>query len=263
MKIKVLLLLLTLTVSHALSAEQLVEVESPRGVTQKFLLIEPNNPKAAVILFAGGKGALNLYKGMFGGSGINWGKKNFLVRTREDFAKHGLMVATVDAPSDHQGKRGMLGGFRSSQGHVQDIDAVIARLREIADVPIWLVGTSRGTESVTNIAIASQQNPHGMVLTSSMTVGDGKGQAVTDFDLSRITMPTLITHHESDGCSKTRPAHVDGIRTSLVNAPVVEVHMFRGGREQSDPCKAMSYHGYLNIEDEVVGAIAAFVLANS
>ena len=263
MNTRIILFLLTLLSSHVLFAEQLVEVESPRGVTQKFLLIQPDNPKAAVILFAGGKGALKLYKGAFGGSGMNWGKNNFLVRTRKDFAKHGLMVATVDAPSDHQGKKGMLGGFRSSQDHVQDIDAVITKLREFVDVPIWLVGTSRGTESVTNIAIASQQHPHGLVLTSSMTVGDGKGQAVRDFDLSRITIPTLITHHENDGCSKTKPEHVDGIKNGLVNAPVVEMKMFSGGREQSKPCNAMSYHGYLGIEDEVVDAIATFVLANS
>jgi len=157
----------------------------------------------------------------------------------------------------------MLGGFRSSQGHVRDIDAVISKLREFADVPIWLVGTSRGTESVTNIAIASQQRPHGLVLTSSMTVSDSKGRAVPDFDLSRITIPTLITHHDNDGCSKTQPKHVDAIKNGLVHAPVVEMRMFSGGREQSNPCEAMSYHGYLGIEDEVVDAIATFVLANS
>jgi predicted alpha/beta-hydrolase family hydrolase len=257
------LFLLTVLISLPLYAEELVEVESPRGVTQKFLLIQPDSPKAAVILFAGGKGALNLSKGAFGGVSISWGKRNFLVRTREDLAKHGLIVATVDAPSDRQGKKGMLGGFRSSSAHVQDIDSVIAKLREVADVPIWLVGTSRGTESATSIAIASQQQPHGLVLTSSMTVGDGKGQAVTDFNLSAIRIPTLITHHENDSCRKTQPGDVDDIKNGLANAPVVEVKIFSGGRQRSKPCQAMSYHGYLGIEDEVVDAIAGFVLANS
>jgi predicted alpha/beta-hydrolase family hydrolase len=263
MKKRIVLFLLTLLTSFPLFAEQLIEVESPRGATQKFLLNQPENPKAAIILFAGGKGALNLSKGLFGGASIGWGKKNFLVRTRQDFAKHGLMVATVDAPSSHQSKRGMLGGFRSSWAHVQDVDAVIAKLREIADVPIWLVGTSRGTESATNVAIKSQQKPHGLVLTSSMTVGDGKGQAVTDFSLDYVKIPTLITHHENDGCPKTLPEDVGYIKGGLVNAPVVEVKMFSGGREQSNPCKAMSHHGYLGIEDKVVNEIATFVLSNS
>lgn len=256
----VLALLLALPLQAA--SEQLLDVNSPRGANTKFLLIQPESPKAAVILFAGGKGALKLYKGMFGGPGINWGAKNFLVRTRADFAKHGLMVATIDAPSDHLGKKGMLGGFRSSLEHVQDIDAIIARLREIADVPIWLVGTSRGTESVTNAAIHSQQSPHGLVLTSSMTDGDHKGQAVTDFNLSKIRIPTLITHHQNDNCSKTRPEAIENIREGLTQAPEAQLLWFKGGREQSKPCKAMSHHGYLGIEDQVVDAIAQFILSH-
>ena len=260
---RVLVLLLALTGSHMLFAEQLVELESPRGVTQRFLLIQPENPKAAVVLFAGGKGALGLYSDVSGKPEMKWGAKNFLVRTRRDFARHGLMVVTVDAPSDHSAEQGMYGGFRSSGAHVEDIDAVMARLREIADIPIWLVGTSRGTESVTNVAIASRQHPHGLVLSSSMTVGDSRGRAVVDFDLGQVTLPTLITHHERDGCSKTRPEQVARIATGLVNAPVVAVRMFSGGRQQSDPCRAMSRHGYLGIEEQVVGAIAAFVLSNS
>lgn len=262
--IRIFLTVLALAImatSHA--SETLHEIEAPRGVAQKFLLIQPEQPKAIVILFAGGKGALNLSSGLFGGANIGWGKNNFLVRTREDLAGHGLMVATVDAPGDHQGKRGMLGGFRSSSEHVTDIDAVIARLREIADLPVWLIGTSRGTESATNLAINSTQRPAGLVLTSSMTDSDSKGQAVPDFDLSRVRIPVLITHHQDDGCRKTRPAAVGHIGDGLVNAPVVEVKWFSGGREQSKPCKAMSYHGYLGIEKEVIDVIAAFVLKNS
>lgn len=264
MKPLFLLLLLVLLVSQTTpAAESLVELETPRGINQRFALIEVENPKAAVILFAGGKGALNLGKGLFGGVNIGWGKKNFLIRTREDLARHGLMVASVDAPSDMQGKKGMLGGFRSGEQHVSDIDAVIARLRGIADVPVWLVGTSRGTESATNIAINSQQHPHGLVLTSSMTESDHKGRSVLFFDLSAIRVATLITHHNQDGCGKTRPERVGAIAEGMSNAPKVEVKRFDGGREQSKPCKAMSYHGYLGIEDQVVDSIAAFILENS
>ena len=157
----------------------------------------------------------------------------------------------------------MLGGFRSSEDHVQDIDSVISKVRDLVDLPVWLVGTSRGTESATNIAIASQQGPHGLVLTSSMTVGDHKGQAVTDFDLSEVRIPTMITHHKEDGCPKTRPEDVDSIKRGLTNAPEVELRMYSGGQQRSHPCRAMSYHGYFGIEDEVVDDIIAFVLSRS
>ena len=36
----------------------LVSIPTPRGVTQAFILIKPDNPVASVILFAGGNGAL-------------------------------------------------------------------------------------------------------------------------------------------------------------------------------------------------------------
>jgi len=238
----VLVLLVTLA-AESWAKEELITLEARTGVEQRFLLIKPENPVATVILFAGGKGALNLRKGMFGAS-IGWGKNNFLVRTRKDFAKRGFIVATVDAPSDKQGKNGMYGGYRTSSDHVTDI------------------GTSRGTESVAYLGINSKQKPTGIVLTSSMTERNAKGIPVTELPLEDIFIPTLITHHAKDGCRFTKPEGATRIKKKLTAAPVVELKWFKGGREQSNPCKAMSYHGYLGIEDEVVDAIAAFIKAN-
>lgn len=253
------LLLLGLgTLSSALAAGELVTLQTRDGVEQGYLLIQPEAPGAAVVLFAGGKGALNLSDGLFGVS-IGWGKNNFLVRSRDAFAAHGLMVAVVDAPSDRQGTRGMLGGFRDSQEHVTDIDAVIVDLRRRADVPVWLVGTSRGTESATRLALDSQQKPHGLVLTSSISEPNDNGTAVTEMALGRIGIPTLIAAHESDGCNKTPPEGAEEIRAGLSHADKVEVKYFSGGDEQSAPCKAMSHHGFLGIEDEVVQHIADFI----
>jgi len=256
----VLVLLVTLA-AESWAKEELITLEARTGVEQRFLLIKPENPVATVILFAGGKGALNLRKGMFGAS-IGWGKNNFLVRTRKDFAKRGFIVATVDAPSDKQGKNGMYGGYRTSSDHVTDIDKVIIKLREFSNLPIWLVGTSRGTESVAYLGINSKQKPTGIVLTSSMTERNAKGIPVTELPLEDIFIPTLITHHAKDGCRFTKPEGATRIKKKLTAAPVVELKWFKGGREQSNPCKAMSYHGYLGIEDEVVDAIAAFIKAN-
>ena len=67
----------------------LVSIQTPRGVKQAFILIKPEKPVASVILFAGGHGAL----GLQGAAAMKWGKGNFLVRTRDKFAAHNLMVA--------------------------------------------------------------------------------------------------------------------------------------------------------------------------
>lgn len=252
------LLLLAAGTAQATRAE-LISLQSREGVQQTFILLEPDNPRAAVILFAGGKGALDLRDGLFGGVQIGWGKNNFLVRMREQFAAHGLMVAVVDAPSDHQDKDGMYLGFRSSDEHVQDIDTVIAHLRQLADIPVWLVGTSRGTESAAHVAIHSQQRPDGLVLTSSMSEYNNKGDAVTGMPLDRIRIPTLIVAHAQDGCRVTPPTGGENIRSALSNASVAELTYFSGGREEGRPCGAMSHHGFLGIEHDVVDHIATFI----
>ncbi|MGH6689215.1 MAG: hypothetical protein ACREF4_00830 [Gammaproteobacteria bacterium] len=112
--------LLTAPVS-AQTAPRVVDVPTRSGVTQRFLLLAPEQPKATVILFAGGQGGLQI-----GADGsLGWGKGNFLVRSREVFAGHGLVVAVVDAPSDRQSAP-FLGGFRQTREQVTDVKAVIA-----------------------------------------------------------------------------------------------------------------------------------------
>lgn len=135
------------------------------------LVLSSQEPKAAIILFAGGHGGLQISQdGSFG-----WGKGNFLVRTRQLFADQGLLVVVVDAPSDHQSNP-YLGSFRQSPEHAADIKAVIAWLRTQAKIPVWLVGTSRGTQSAAYIAtqLNSQEGPNGLVLTSTI-LSDDKG----------------------------------------------------------------------------------------
>ena len=109
MKLKIITMFFLL-VTSSLHAEERIKLETRAGVEQRFILIKPEKPVASVILFAGGKGALKL-SSLFGSPTINWGKNNFLVRTRDIFAKHGFIVSVVDAPSDKKTKKGMLGSF--------------------------------------------------------------------------------------------------------------------------------------------------------
>lgn len=245
-------------ISLSTQAAELITLNTRERVQQKFILIKPEKPVASVILFAGGHGMLDLQ----GSSDINWGKNNFLVRTRDLFVEQGFIVAVVDAPSDHQEKPGMLFGFRDSDEHITDIDHVVSYLKKQANLPVWLIGTSRGTESAATIAIESKQKPHGLILTSSMSVENDKGTAVTEMDLEKIKMPTLIVAHEDDGCHVTPPEGAQEIKEMLTNTEKVEVQMFTGGDETGKPCKAMSFHGFLEIEEKVVTAISKFIKSN-
>ena len=127
--------------------ERVVDIPTRPGVTQRFLYLSPENPKAAVILFPGGHGGLQISQD----GSPRWGATNFVVRTRQEFADMGLSVVVIDAPSDRQSPP-FLGGFRQKAEHVEDVKAVIAWMRKQNNVPVWLVGTSRGTQSAAFIA---------------------------------------------------------------------------------------------------------------
>ena len=242
-------------------AEELVSFPSTRpNVTLKLLLVPADKPVASVVLFPGGHGALHL-SGPRDAPAIGWGKNNFLVRTRAEFARAGLLVAVVDAPSDQSGNTGMLGGFRATGEHAQDIEAAVTYLRRRAGVPVWLVGTSRGTESATNAA-ARVPGVAGLVLTSTITRSSKHGGGVLSMELEAIRIPVLVVAHEADECDHTPASDAPRIVKRLVNAPRTELKLLRGGDPpKSEACQALSAHGYLGIEQEAVEAIVRFIKA--
>ncbi len=181
------------------------------------------------------------------------------------FAQLGFIVATVDAPSDRQAGEGLV-GFRSGEKHAQDIQAVITWLKSKAEVPVWVIGTSRGSLSAANSAARiSDGGPDGVVLTATVT-GLSKSRPYTVFDakLKTIRQPVLIVHHKADGCQVSPYSGTKSIVKKLKNARKVEVLAFEGGDPpRSAACHARSYHGFLGIEDEVVKAIADWIKHNS
>ena len=242
----------------------LVSIQTPRGVKQAFILIKPAKPVAAVILFAGGRGAL----GLRSASTMRWGAMNFLVRTRDVFATHDLMVAVVDAPSDRQ--EGMNAVFRMGSAHAGDITAVAAYLKKQADIPVWLIGTSSGTFSAAAGAIAAK-GIDGLVLTSTITrskrgdkIAQSHRDGVASMALQRVSVPALVVFHRKDGCVSSPAADAPKLTKRLIKAAKVDLVLVDGGDPpQSDPCQARSPHGFLGIESEVVGKIAEFVKGNS
>lgn len=250
----IITVLLYLSPGHA---AQTISVASRDGVTQSFLLLERQDAAATVLLFPGGDGVLQL--GIDGNIGRQ--SNNFLVRTRHDFLHAGLHVAILDAPSDHQAGKGMLYGFRSSAEHAADIQAVVDELQRRYAKPVWLVGTSRGTESVANAAIRQPRGVAGIVLTSSMSVPNAKGSALPEMQLERINLPVLIAAHHDDPCAVTPASGAETIRAGLHNASRVELRMFSGGGPgRGRDCGAMTEHGFIGIEQQVVDAIAGFIL---
>jgi pimeloyl-ACP methyl ester carboxylesterase len=240
--------------------EELLTIPTRPGVSQPFLLLKPDRPPvASVILLAGGNGNLKLANWAIGGGR----QGNFLVRSRALFAERGFLAAVVDASSDRTADG--LTGFRSTEAHAQDIAGVVAFLKQRADVPVWLVGTSMGTVSAANAAARIPQGVDGLVLTSSVTRASRRErESLKDVNLKVIALPTLFVHNKSDACRVTPYADIPAVMQELTRAPKVELLGFEGGdTPRSDPCEAMSYHGYLGLESAVVEAIAKWIKATS
>ncbi|MCJ0762301.1 alpha/beta hydrolase [Variovorax terrae] len=243
---------------RAQTAPQVVDIPTRPGVTQRFVYLTPGQPRAAVILLAGGHGGLQI----FPNGSFKWGEGNFLVRTRALFEQQGLAVAVVDAPSDRQ-TAPFLSGFRQTPEHVADLKAVIAWLRVKTGVPVWLVGTSRGTQSAAWAATQlprADGGPDGLVLTSTILT-DPHGRAVPAMPLERVAVPVLVVHHQQDGCALCAFSEMPRLMDKLTGTPRKELIAVSGGTSQGDPCEARAYHGYNGVEAEVVGRIAAWITA--
>jgi len=252
--------LAVLAVSDPIPAETAAVIDVPTrpGIVERVLVLAAANPKAVVLLFAGGHGGLQIRQN----GSFTWGAGNFLVRSRDLFVSQGLTVVVVDALSDRQ-TLPYLSGFRLTPEHVADIRALIAwARRRQAGVPVWLVGTSRGTQSVAFAATelaGTADGPDGIVLTSTILVDRPGNRPVPAMDLAKITVPALVVHHRLDGCRYCQYRDVPTLMDRLSATPRKDLITAEGGSSRGDPCEAMAYHGFNGIEGEVVAKIGEWI----
>lgn len=244
-----------LTIAAAAVAEELVTLQTRDGATQSLLLTVPadGKPGAAAILFAGGYGDIRLRNE----SGqIKLAEGNFLVRSRQLFVGGGIATAVVDTPSDQP--QGMDDWFRLGDKHAADITRVSAELkRRYPGIPVFLVGTSRGSVSAAATGRALGEIVSGVVLTSPMYVAARSGPGLSGFDYTRIKAPVLLVHHAEDGCFAT--PHREARKLAEIRRyPLITV--YGGNPATSDPCEAFSAHGFLGKEPETVAAMVNWML---
>ena len=243
-------LVLPLTVA---AAEDVVNLPTRGGVTQSYLLSVPQGEtaRAVAVLFPGGLGKTDLERES---ARSTLDRGNFLVRTRRLFGAAGIATAVVDAPSDQPG--GMEDYFRLGDAHADDIGKVVADLKtRFPGLPVFLVGTSRGTISAAATGKRLGKGVDGVVLTATLFLATGKRPGLSGFDFSTIPAPVLFVHHTSDACTYTPYASA---RRLADRFPLVSVS--GGLPAQSPPCEAMAPHGFLGRETETVDAMAKWML---
>lgn len=257
-----LLLLLALLASGQLHAQpalpNVADIPTRPGVHVRIeITAPPGDARGILVLFTGGNGILAIAPD----GTLASGKGNFLIRSRGEFAKAGFWTVAIDAPSDRQSPP-YLGGVRQTDAHVADIKAALAWLRQRApNLPLWLVGTSRGTQSVAYFATQvrrSDGGADGIVLTSTI-FSDDRSRAVPAMALDRIEVPTLFVHHRRDACRHCDFGAAESTMARVAAAPRKALVALDGGITQGDPCEAFGYHGFNGIEAQAVAAIVDWI----
>lgn len=260
---------------------KLISLDTRMGVSQKFVLLVPEIPLASVVLFSGGFGFIDI-QGKVDNPTIKR-DKSFLVKYRREFAEQGLVVAAIDAPSDHL-RKGSSGhkkapgiglDWRLSDEHMKDVSYVVNYLKDTYPKnKIFLAGQSLGTLSVVIAGIKLSGMIDGLVLSSSATkakplwkkkwpIFEKYPNAILDFDdLSSITVPVLVVAHEEDSCVPTPPINAAILKSKFRNSVDAKILLYSGGKGK-EGCHYEGYHSYNGIQEIVVKDISRFILKNA
>ena len=229
------------------AAAQAIVQDLPTG--EKVLFAGPANPRAIVFVFAGGPGIV----GFNSANQITQGANNFLLRTEPLWLAQGFAFATLGSSSS-------LLGQRSTPAYANSIARAIDFVRTRANVPVWLVGTSMGSIAAANGAAHLPGRVAGVVLTSSVAAPNkASGESVFNSDLGAIAVPALVVSNRNDTCPIAGPAFAPQILAALARSPRKDVIYVESSETRSDPCEAMSPHGYLGIEADVVQRISNWI----
>lgn len=146
---------------------------------------------------------------------------------------------------------------RGASDHLSRIESVVLFYREKLGTPVWIMGHSNGSVSITEFYKYLKKNKKENQL-SGLIYSAGKIEASFGDD---VTIPVLLIHHAQDGCFFATPAHTEQLFNKLRQSGnlATEFVLIRGGEaEPRDACHS-GYHMYFGANDEVANAIDQFM----
>jgi hypothetical protein len=255
-------LVIVVSAHDASAAAPVVKDLSFPGGTERTLLLTPdrppNQPKATVILFPGGDGIIGLAP-----DGAIATLSNFLVHFRNQWVERGYAVLLPDVPAGVSN----LMGRRLGDSYAAAVAALVDYARQMNPVPVWLVGTSQGTNAVVNAASRMTHGEiAGIILTSSLT-RPGKAaelkETVFDANLAAINVPALIVSHADDACILSPAGDSGRLQAALSGSPRAKAILVTGGKPAAaDTCGADAPHGFYGVEAETIAHMASFIAAH-
>ncbi len=254
---------------------------SVRDTELKFLLVKIGSPDRALLMFPGGDGSCHFWRsedapcnrnGIDIGEGIKV-SYNFLARNILSFANSRNLVVLVDVPDDVKNRfpggnpKLIASSYRVSENHVEDIKALMNYLESNYGIrEFYLIGTSRGTLSVAYLS-GKLSSLAGLILTATLSSDPnfsaycpgGANNFVDCTGFRRADSRILFLHHKLDGCLSSDYLAARDIYNSL-KADYKEFITVEGGTNlSSNPCKALTYHGFYGRDSEVIGKILDWI----
>ncbi|MBN3726606.1 alpha/beta hydrolase [Burkholderia sp. Ac-20379] len=223
----------------------------PGGQHQRVLFYGPAGPmRGVIVMFPGGAGDVGIER-----DGALRHDNNFVVRTRELWARLGYGVVIVDAIG-----RESMRGERSTEAYRSVLREILDYAHTLTDQPLWAMGTSQGSIAAMAAGSAARDGElAGIVLTESVSVVGHSGETVFDARPERVRAPALVVANRDDTCTVAPPSRADEIARSMSHATVTVLRVEGGVAQSSNPCSSLSPHGYFGIEKQVVGGIARWM----
>jgi len=150
---------------------------------------------------------------------------------------------------------------RAGTDHLSRVEDVVRHYKERLGKPVWLMGHSLGSISVTE-TYKRLQDEKRAALVSGLIIS--AGQNGTSLNWETTSLPVLVLHHEADACVGNTVGHAKRIVTKLREAgnPSADLVLVSGGSSYGDPCRN-GYHMYLDIEPAVAKVLDAFMSRHS
>ena len=232
------------------AAQAIVQDIPTLGGSERVLYAGPANPRAILVMFAGSDGTVDFNSA----NQITHMANNFVLRTQQLWLAQGFAFATIASASS-------LLGRRHPPAYAEAIARAVDFARTRAAAPVWLAGTSMGSIAAANGAAHLPGRVAGVVLTSSVAAPTRAGETVFDSDLGAIAVPALVVANRGDTCPSAGAGFAPQILAALARSPRKEIIYVESHELRSDPCEALSPHGYLGIEGDVVQRIADWIRA--
>lgn len=211
---------------------------------------ETPNSNGTIIFMPGGYGQFNLK--------TPWSRNRVKGIARTAIDVGGMDSVFVDSPYNlpDAGFNGYP-STRATTDHLKRIESVVRYYKETTRKPVWLMGHSNGTFSVSQFVRYLQKNGDTGLIDGLVLSGSREVIEFTD----TLQLPILFVHHIKDACRNTDyyDAQRTFNKTKEINKSVTKFVTITGGYpEDGHPCFS-SHHMMSGAFSEVSSAITQFI----